>query len=60
MTTYEEYFVRIKDNRISNCGLESKLYALPGATEEEKLDEKEYIKEAYKRIGGEPQSCILL
>ena len=35
-TSYEEYFIRIKDNRISNCGLESKLYALPGATEEEK------------------------
>ena len=53
-TTYEEYFVRIKDNRISNCGLESKLYALPGATEEEKEDEKELVKQAYERIGGEP------
>ena len=59
-TSYEEYFIRIKDNRISNCGLESKLYALPGATEEEKESEKEQIKQAYDRLGGEPQSCIYL
>ena len=60
VTTYEEYFIRIKDNRISNCGLESKLYAMPGATDEEKLDEKELVKQAFERIGGEPESCILL
>ena len=33
---YLQYFIKVKDNRISNCGLDSKLYVIPGATEEEK------------------------
>ena len=36
---YLQYFVKVKDNRISNSGLESKLYSIPGATEQEKADE---------------------
>lgn len=33
---YFQYFIKVKDNRISNCGLESKLYAIPGASDSEK------------------------
>lgn len=32
-------YIKVKDNRISNCGLESKLFAIPGASEEEKAQE---------------------
>ena len=38
---YLEYIVKVQDNRISNCGLESKLYVIPGATDQEKEEEKE-------------------
>ena len=57
---YIQYFVKVKDNRISNCGLESKLYAIPGATDQEKEEEKLFQKQAYARIGGPPKACILL
>ena len=33
---YLQFFVKVKDNRISNCGLDSKLYAIPGASDQEK------------------------
>lgn len=33
---YLQFSIKVKDNRISNCGLESKLYAIPGATDAEK------------------------
>jgi len=55
-----QYLVKVKDNRISNCGLDSKLYAIPGASDPEKEIEKEMIKQAYDRIGGEPKACIYL
>jgi hypothetical protein len=35
-----EYYLRLVDNRISNCGMESKLYMIPGATELEQEKEK--------------------
>ena len=38
---YMEYYIRLIDNRISNCGQESKLYAIPGATEIEQEREKQ-------------------
>ena len=57
---YLQYLVKVKDNRISNCGLESKLYAIPGATDQEKEEEKLFQKQAYARIGGPPKACILL
>jgi hypothetical protein len=60
MEHYIQYLVKVKDNRISNCGLESKLYAIPGATEKEKLDEKVFQKQAYLRIGGPPKASIML
>lgn len=50
----------MKDNRISNCGLESKLYVIPGATEQEKEEEKIFQKQAYSVIGGPPKACIML
>ena len=56
---YLQYFIKVKDNRISNCGTESKLYVIPGATNHEKEEEKELSKQAYVRIGGEPKACIL-
>lgn len=33
---YLQFFVKVKDNRISNCGMDSKLYTIPGASEVEK------------------------
>ena len=57
---YLQYFIKVKDNRISNCGLESKLYAIPGATDQEKGKEKYHLMQAYERNGGEPKACILL
>lgn len=57
---YLQYFIKVKDNRISNCGLDSKLYVIPGATEEEKEMEQVLAKQAYARIGGEPRASIYL
>lgn len=57
---YQEYLVRVKDNRISNCGLESKLYAIPSATPQEAEREKALVEKAYKTLGQKPESCILL
>lgn len=57
---YLQYFIKVKDNRISNCGLESKLYSIPGATDQEKVEEKALMAQAYERIGGQPKACILL
>lgn len=48
----------MKDNRISNCGLESKLYAMPAATEAEQEREKVMIEKAYDVLGGRPESTI--
>jgi hypothetical protein len=56
---YLQYYIKVKDNRISNCGTESKLYVIPGATDQEKEEEKEFSKQAYARIGGMPKACIL-
>lgn len=55
-----QYLARIKDNRISNCGTESKLFAIPGATDQEKLHEELLIEQAYDRLGGKPESQILV
>ena len=41
---YLQYFIKVKDNRISNCGLESKLYVIPGSTDLEKEEEKELMR----------------
>ena len=41
---YLQYFIKVKDNRISNCGLESKLYVIPGSTDHEKEEEKELMR----------------
>lgn len=50
----------MQDNRISNCGVESKLYVIPGATDQEKEEEKELSAQAYARIGGQPKAMIML
>lgn len=55
-----EYLARIKDNRISNCGSESKLFAIPGATDSEKQHEEILVEQAYDRLGGRPESQILI
>ena len=55
-----QYLARIKDNRISNCGTESKLFAIPGATDQEKQHEELLIEQAYDRLGGRPESQILV
>ena len=57
---YLEYIVKVQDNRIQNCGLESKLYMIPGATDKEKEEEKEQTAQAYSRIGGQPKAMIML
>ena len=60
MSTTSSTSSKVKDNRISNCGLESKLYVIPGATEQEKLSESVLQRQAYSLIGGHPTACILL
>ena len=57
---YLQYYVKVKDNRISNCGLESKLYAIPGSSDKEKEEEQVFMNQAYERIGGRPKASILL
>ena len=57
---YLQYFIKVKDNRISNCGTEAKLYSIPGATDKEKEEEIQLVKQAFAQIGGQPPACILL
>lgn len=57
---YQNLLVKIKDNRIQNCGIDSKLFVVPGATEAEKVAEVDLMEAAFSKNGGKPQACILL
>ena len=54
---YTQFLLRIKDNKISNCGTESKLYSVPNPSKYEIKAEARAIKNAKC---PPPQACVLL
>ena len=45
---YLAFRVKVRNNRALNCGLDSKIYNIPGATEAELAQERELMQAAFK------------